>query len=205
VAAAVILSGASAARAARVAGALAPTWRVEAMALPAARLSTAQAAAHSARAARRLAAAGTLILWPTLAAAARRDPGLGVWRRRMDATLRGSYLSARAFGLAFAARGGGRLLLIVEAPLAGDAIGAVLAESLAALADGLRKALAPSVAVAQLRLRPPAGSSRRLQSQRTDEVRHRTEEAVAIAQLGAWLAAPLASTTLVPAARPPRG
>jgi len=128
---------------------------VRVLPLPAARLTTARAAAASARAARRLGAVEAVIIWPTISAPRRsRNPGLRSWRHGLDTALRGSYLTARAVGLALVARGDGRLLLVVDAAADGDVIGAVLADALSALADGLRKALGPAIDVAQLRAPP---------------------------------------------------
>ncbi|MDX2171284.1 MAG: hypothetical protein SF182_29725 [Deltaproteobacteria bacterium] len=114
-----------------------------------------------------------MIIWPTLAARrGARNPGPRAWRAAIDAHLRGAYLVARAAGLAFAARGGGRLLVVIDAPPADELIANVVAEGLICLADGLRKALGAAVDVASLQLAPGRGD------------RH------AAAHVRAWLAAP---------------
>jgi hypothetical protein len=149
------------ARAAALARAAAPAWQVTSVALPDARRATAAADAVIERALRS-AVADAVIIWPTLSAPVRsRNPPLAVWRQRRDAVLRATYLAARAGGLALRARGGGRLLVVIDPAAADDLVGAVLADALHGLADAVRKALVPSVEVCVLRLAAGAAPRRR--------------------------------------------
>ena len=123
--------------------------------LAAARLSTAAADLASARridqAWRTLGAVDAVIIHPNLSIAPRRrNPGLASWRSGLAATLRASYLAARAAGLALARQGRGTLLIVNDASGADDAVAAVAAEGLACLSDALARALMGTVRVAEV-------------------------------------------------------
>ncbi|MEO8677326.1 MAG: hypothetical protein ABI569_17245, partial [Casimicrobiaceae bacterium] len=96
--------------------------------------------------------------------------------------VRASYLAARAAGLSLQARGGGRLLLVIDPLAADDLVGAVLSESLQVLADALRKALRPEVEVSLIIGAGPAAGARRLASGRVDaQIAHQVRDTLVCA------------------------
>ena len=155
----------SGARAAALSRALARGARVHDGPLPAARLTTAAAAAASARRAdqawRALGTVDAVIIHPDLSTGTRgRNPGLAAWRVGIDATLRAAYLLGRAAGLALAQQRRGVLLIVVEPPRADDAIAAVVAEALSCLVDALGRAVGRTVRVGEVAIgRPPASAA----------------------------------------------
>lgn len=143
------------ARAAALARALAREARVHLATLPAARLSTAAADAASVRLAERawrtLGTVDAVIIVPTVATASgRRNPAMTAWRAGLDASVRASYLVARAAGVALERQGRGALLIVVETAPAADAIAAVASQALSCLVDTLARALGRAVRVGEM-------------------------------------------------------
>jgi hypothetical protein len=92
-----------------------------------------------------------VIIVPTVATASgRRNPRLTAWRAGIDATVRASYVVARAAGAALERQGAGALLIVIDAAPADDAIAAVTSEALSCLVDTLGKALRRTVRVGEV-------------------------------------------------------
>lgn len=72
------------------------------------------------------------------------------WRAGIDASVRASYLVARAAGAALERQGRGALLIVVETAPDGDAIAAVAGQALSCLVDTLARALGRGVRVGEL-------------------------------------------------------
>ncbi|HSQ00915.1 MAG TPA: hypothetical protein VL049_27140 [Candidatus Dormibacteraeota bacterium] len=75
---------------------------------------------------------------------------MAAWRAGIDATVRASYVVARAAGTALERQGAGTLLIVIDAAPADDAIAAVTSEALSCLVDTLGKALRRSVRVGEV-------------------------------------------------------
>lgn len=138
-----------------LARALARVARAHASPLPAAGLTTAAANAVSQRQVREawrvLGVVDAVVIHPKLSTLpSGRAPSLSAWKRGINASLRASFLLARAAVAALERQGGGSLIVVVDAIDPDDAIAAVASDGLSCLVDGLGKASSGAVRIGEI-------------------------------------------------------